>query len=158
MAKLRLKAEDLDDLAVISAFVQDATVQVGEIAFVPKTRQFALMLHRFCWESGPGGTDVRFADVVAGRVSRAPHERVRAGLSFASVLRVRRQGLSQQAADQVLALLAVEAVPGEDGAAVITLTFAGGAQLRLDVECIDVRLEDLGDPWPVRRRPAHAVR
>ena len=72
MAKIRLKAEDLDDLAIISAFVQDATVQVGEIAFVPKTRQFAVMLHRFCWESGPGGTDVRFADVVAGRVSRAP--------------------------------------------------------------------------------------
>lgn len=155
--RLRLKAEDLDDLKIVSTFVQDALVKMKEIAYVPGSRQFALILNRFCWENRPGG-DVRFADVVAGRASRAPHERTRSGLTFGSVLRARRQKLAQQAKEQVLALLSIEAIPGEDAAATIILTFAGEAQLRLDVECIDVRLEDLGDPWPVKRRPAHALK
>ena len=157
MARLRLKAEDLEDLHIVSTFVQDALVKVEDMALVPASRQFTLLINRFCWENRPGG-DVRFADVVAGRAARAPHERVRAGLTFGGVLRARRQKLAQQARDQVLALLSVEAIPGEDGAATILLTFAGEAQLRLDVECIDVRLEDLGDPWPVKRRPAHALK
>jgi hypothetical protein len=155
--RMRLKAEDLEDLRIVSTFVQDALVKVEEIAFVPGSRQFTLLINRFCWENRPGG-DVRFADVVAGRASRGPHERVRAGLTFGSVLRARRQKLAQQAKEQVLALLSVEALPGADANATIILTFAGEAQLRLDVECIDVRLEDLGDPWPVRRRPAHALK
>lgn len=155
--RMRLKAEDLDDLKIVSTFVQDALVKVEEIAYVPGSRQFALILNRFCWENRPGG-DVRFADVVAGRATRAPHERVRSGLTFGGVLRARRQKLAQQAKEQVLALLSIEAIPGEDAAATIILTFAGEAQLRLDVECIDVRLEDLGDPWPVKRRPAHALK
>jgi hypothetical protein len=158
--RLRLKAEDIEDLGIISAMVQDAVATIGDIAYVPKTRQFALMLNRFCWERpGSPTADVRFAEVVAGRVPlRSPHERVRAGLSFGGVLRVRRQGLSQEVPEQVLSLLSISAVPGEDGAATLILTFAGAAQLRLDVECIDVRLEDLGDPWPVKRRPAHALK
>jgi len=155
--RMRLKAEDLDDLKIVSTFVQDALVKVEEIAYVPGSRQFALILNRFCWENRPGG-DVRFADVVAGRATRAPHERVRSGLTFGGVLRARRQKLAQHAKEQVLALLSIAAIPGEDAAATIILTFAGEAQLRLDVECIDVRLEDLGDPWPVKRRPAHALK
>jgi len=153
---VRIKAEDGDDLAVISACVQDAVVKVGEIAFLPQRRQFTLLLSRYRWENVDRG-DVRFADVVAGRAAPHPRERVRAGLTFGAVLRARRQGFGQEAAEQVLALLAVEAIEGEDAAATIVLTFAGGPQVRLDVECVDVRLEDLGDPWPVRRRPAHAI-
>ena len=156
MAGLRLKAEDLDDLQVISACVQDAVVKVGDMAYVPRTRQFAVMLNRYRWENAAQPGDVRFADVVKGRAPN-PRERVRAGLAFGSVLRARRQGIAQQAAEQVLSLLAIEAQAGADAAATITLIFAGGAQVRLDVECVDVRLEDLGQPWPVRRRPAHAL-
>jgi len=155
-AGLRLIAEDADDLRVVSACVQDALVKVRDITYLRKTRQFALLLSRFRWERASGG-DVRFADVVSGRASHAPHERVRAALSFGGVLRVRRQRLAQDAADQVMELLSLAIEPGADGAATLTLTFAGGPQLRLDVECIDVRLEDVGQPWPVRRRPAHAV-
>jgi hypothetical protein len=153
---LRLIAEDADDLRVVSACVQDALAKVGDITYLPKTRQFALLLNRFRWEAASGG-DVRFADVVAGRVAHAPHERVRAALSFGGVLRVQRLRLAQEAADHVLELLSLALESGQDGAATLTLTFAGGPQLRLDVECIDVRLEDVGKPWPVRRRPAHAL-
>lgn len=158
---LRIKAEDIGDLQVISACVQDAVVKLGDIAYVPRARQFVVLLNRYRWENATEPGDVRFADVVAGRAAPNPRERVRAGLTFGSVLRARRQGLSQAAdqaaTEQVLALLAIEAAPGGDGAATITLTFAGGAQVRLDVECVDVRLEDLGNPWPARRRPAHVV-
>jgi hypothetical protein len=47
-------------------------------------------------------------------------------------------------------------VASTDGA-VLTMTFAGGAQLRLEAEGIDVALEDRGQPWPTTRRPRHEI-
>src|SRR5947207_7548234 len=111
-AGLRLLAEDADDLRVISACLQDALVKVGDITYVPTTRQFALLASRFRWETAGGG-DVRFADVVAGRITHAPHERVRAALSFGGVLRVRRHRLAQEAAEHVLELLSIGVESGQ---------------------------------------------
>ena len=52
MAKpgLRLLAEDEEDLKIISAHVQDAVVRVGDLAYLPKARRFALLLNRYRWE------------------------------------------------------------------------------------------------------------
>jgi len=49
---LRLLAEDADDLAVISAAVQDAVGKVGELSFEREARRFTLVLNRFRWEAG----------------------------------------------------------------------------------------------------------
>jgi hypothetical protein len=38
---------------------------------------------------------------------------------------------------------------------VVTLLFSGGGVLRLEVECLEVELADLGPAWSVDRRPAH---
>jgi hypothetical protein len=47
---LKLAAEDEDDLKAISALVQDAVMTVGDLAFLPKARRFALVLNRYRWE------------------------------------------------------------------------------------------------------------
>ena len=40
-------------------------------------------------------------------------------------------------------------------AGVIELRFAGGGTVRLEVECIEVRLEDLGAAWAAAAKPEH---
>ncbi|HET7164076.1 MAG TPA: DUF2948 family protein, partial [Pseudolabrys sp.] len=39
---------------------------------------------------------------------------------------------------------------------VVMLTFSGGASLRLDVECLEAELADLGPSWTTGACPAHA--
>ena len=41
-AALKLRAEDADDLSVISACLQDALVAVRDLAYVPEDRNFLL--------------------------------------------------------------------------------------------------------------------
>ena len=52
-------------------------------------------------------------------------------------------------------LLAISFEPGEAPGGAIVLTFAGGGDLRVEVECVDAVLADLTQPWPTRRTPAH---
>ena len=48
--RLRLRARDADDLAVIAACVQDALVPVVDMAFLPTEKRFVLALNRFRWD------------------------------------------------------------------------------------------------------------
>jgi hypothetical protein len=57
----------------------------------------------------------------------------------------------------VLNLLAVEFIPTDAPAGYVTLTFSGGAALRLDVECLEAELADLGPEWATAACPAHVV-
>jgi hypothetical protein len=37
------------------------------------------------------------------------------------------------------------------------LNFSGGGAIRLEVECIEAELSDLGAAWSTRRKPQHAA-
>jgi Protein of unknown function (DUF2948) len=141
MTALKLRAVDADDVAVISAVLQDALVPVAEMAWLPEERRFVLVANRFRWEPAelPAGTRDRF-------------ERTLAGLCIEHVLRVQRRGFSPSDGNRILALLALRA----EGDALF-LDFAGGASIRLEVAHIEGRLDDLGEPWPTPWRPRHAV-
>ena len=39
----------------------------------------------------------------------------------------------------------------------MTLTFSGGAALRLEVECLEAELVDLGPVWTTEACPAHTL-
>ncbi len=39
----------------------------------------------------------------------------------------------------------------------IDMVFSGGAAVRLEVECIEVRMKDLGPVWEAVARPGHAI-
>jgi Protein of unknown function (DUF2948) len=136
---LRLLAEDEDDLAVISAALQDAVAKVGDIEWDAKGRRFTLGLNRYLWET-PGG--------LLGN-------RIRAGLQFGSVLSVKSRNLRREASDAVVELLAVSFEPGEAPGGAIRLAFAGGGDLELTVECVDAALADISAPWPTPSTPAH---
>ena len=139
-APLRLLAEDEDDLAVISAALQDAIAKVGDIEWDAKGRRFTLALNRYLWET-PGG--------FLGN-------RVRAGLQFGSVLAVKSRNLRRDPPDAVVELLAVRFEPGDEApGGRVRLAFAGGGDVELTVECVDAALADISAPWPTPSTPVH---
>ena len=127
---LKLVALDDEDLAVVSAHLQDAVLKVGDITWLPRQKRFALVANRFCWEK----------DVPA---------RTRSALRIECVTRARRKDWPAQR-DAVLELLAIRR--DDDG---MTLDFAGGPSVRLETECVDLLLEDLAGPWGARVTPRH---
>ena len=141
-ALLHLAAEDEDDLKALSALVQDSVLHVGDMAFLPRARRFALVLNRYRWEAGRAG----------GR-----GERVRAGLRVEEVVAAKAQRIRQDAREIVLSLLALTFAPDSAGGGVLTLAFAGGGQIALTVEALEVHLDDLSGPWAARARPEHQL-
>lgn len=140
---LRLAAIDEEDLAVVSAHVQDAVLKVGDLVYLPKERRFALAMNRFSWERAEGGG------------WRKEYERRRAALTFDRVNAVRTSNIDRSRTDAVLELLAVSFTPADAPAGRLTLVFAGGAAVELEVEVIEVRLADLGAAWGTRAKPRH---
>jgi len=143
---LRLKAEDADDLPVISALVQDAVFPAAEMKWDRRRRRFALLLNRFRWEDLPA----------AERGGRAP-ERARALLVVSDVTGVASQGVDPADGQMVLSLLSLGWEPGEDGTGRLVLTLSGDGAIRLDAECLDLTLTDVTRPYaaPSRRAPSH---
>src|SRR6185437_12473060 len=92
--QLKLMALDADDLAVISAHVQDARVQAADIIWRQAEKRLVIGMDRLDWEQ-----------TLSGRTEFHAHE-----------------------------------APG--GSAL--LLFAEGGALRLDVECLECELTDLG--------------
>jgi hypothetical protein len=136
---LRLLAEDAEDLAVISAALQDAVAQVRDLEWDARGRRFTLALNRYRWEA-PGM-------LLGGRV--------RAGLQFGSVLSVKSRNLRREPPEAVVELLAVSFEPGDAPGGQIRLAFAGGGDLVLVVECVDAALADISTPWATPSTPAH---
>lgn len=135
---LRLRARDVEDLAVVSALVQDALVAVRDIAYLPDAARFVLALNRFRWEAAAG--------------TGMPGERVHAGLRFEGVRKARLRGIDRRKPERLLSLMAVAY---DAGSAI--LHFADGGAIQLETASLDCVLEDLDDPWPAQRRPSHAV-
>ncbi|MDX1580521.1 MAG: DUF2948 family protein [Alphaproteobacteria bacterium] len=137
---LQLRAEQPEDLVVLGGFLQDATVRVGDMAWLPKARRFALVFNRFMWE------ECETSDCFM---------RVRTGMHFENVVSAKTRNVPQRKPDEVLELLTIHAVCPEDGNAVITLYFAGGCDIRLEAEIIEAEAEDLCEPWETPRQPRH---
>lgn len=134
---LKLIALDADDLSVISAHLQDAVLKRGDIVWLPGEKRFALALRRFDWEGAAQGQKRR-------RLSALHFERVTAARST-----------KVAAGDAVLSLLAVTFAQSDDPAGQVTLHFSDGAAIRLDVECIEAQMKDLGPIWEAVATPAH---
>jgi hypothetical protein len=135
---LKLLAEDEADLAVISAALQDAVAKVGDIGWEPKARRLTIAFNRFRWEAGQ-------------------RQRVRSALQLGGVMKVQTRKLRRERKDAVVELLALTFEAGDPPGGTLTFSFAGGGDLRAQVECIDAVLADLSQPWPTPRAPAHEL-
>jgi len=143
MDLLKLVALDGDDIEVLSAHVQDAVVKIGDIIWRPAEKRVVVVINRFDWE---------------GAQSLAPpFRRRRAALRFERVNAFKHRSVACSDKDRVLNLLAVEFIPTDAPAGQVQLTFSGGCALRLDVECLEAELADLGPEWATAACPAHVV-
>jgi hypothetical protein len=148
MQDLKLIALDAEDLAVLSAHLQDAVLRVGDIAYLKGEKRFAVIANRFDW-----GQATAMAKKPSAFVRR------RSGLRFERVLGAKVSNINLKSTDTVLSLLSIDYKPqnGEEGPeGHVTLNFSGGAAIRLEVECIEAELSDLGAAWSTRRKPQHA--
>lgn len=146
---LKLTALDAEDLAVISAQMQDAALLVGDITYLAKQKKLALVANRFCWESAASPDE-------EGSDNAGHYRRCRCGLQINRVFSVKYANVRRDLPEGVLSLLAILFHPDEDPpGGIIELTFSGGGALRAEVECIEVALDDLGVSWETPRKPTH---
>ena len=138
-AKLKLSALDADDLAILSAAIQDALVAVRDCAFLKDEKRFVLLLNRFRWEADP--------DAGNG------HSRTHSALVFNDVTAVRHHDIPTAEPDRMLELLAV-ALENDHS---VLLRFSAGRAIRLEIGRLACHLGDVGEPWPTPWKPAHPV-
>jgi len=140
---LRLKAVDSDDLSVIAACQQDALIPLSEMVYLAAEDRFLAAFTRFRREC------------LADPTRCDGLTQCQSVLVFNEVEAVRHHGLDSRFGGVRLELLTMVAEPTADGAADITLLFAGDAAVRLRVRQIRVTLEDFGEPSPAPVPPAH---
>jgi hypothetical protein len=129
-AQLKLIALDADDLAVISAHVQDARVQTSDIVWRQGEKRLVVGMSRLDWEQ-----------TLAGETRP---RRLIAALRFDRVLSCKSRNIDLEAPETALDLLGIEFHSGEAPGGSAVLLFNQGAALRLDVECLECELTDLG--------------
>lgn len=144
MQDLKLIALDPEDLRILSCHLQDAVIRVPDMAYLKEEMRFVAMANRFDWE---GMT----------KAEEGSYQRRRCGLRFERVTAAKVQNLDLKQKDLVLALLAITFEMATDPSGVITLHFAGGGAVRLEVECIEAELRDLGAAWRTQSKPVHAA-
>ena len=141
MDPVKFVALDRDDLEVVSTHLQDAEVKVADVHWRPAEKRLVLAVDRFDWP--------------AATCSCPELRRCRAALRFERVLGCKCKHVNPAGRDTVLNLLAVEFDESDAPAGVVTLFFSGGATLRLEVECLECELADLGPIRPATVCPVH---
>ncbi len=148
MEELKLVAFDKDDIEVVSAHVQDALVKVADIFWQPREHRYVMALNRFDWMNA--------VDANGAKDANSPdYRRRRTALRFERVLACTRRGLDQTHKDALLNLLAVEFAERDPPSGIVTLTFSGGGAIRLEVECLEAELADLGEVFSAVACPDH---
>jgi hypothetical protein len=140
---LKFVVLDEEDLEVVSTHVQDAVVKVADVIWRPQEKRLVIGLNRFDWESAQD--------------LHPDYRRRRSALRFERVLACKCKAVNPAGKDAVLNLLAVEFDETDSPAGVVSPIFSGGAVVRLDVECLEAELADLGPVWAAAGRPDHPV-
>ena len=143
MELLKLVALDTDDLEIVSAHLQDAVVSVGDVRWRPAENRLVIGLARFDWEGAQTG--------------EPDYQRRSTALRFERVSSFKCRNVDCCDKSVMLNLLAVSFEETNGPAGAVTLTFSGGAALRLEVECLECELADLGPIWTATCCPAHDV-
>ena len=142
-SQLRLRAEDVPGLEVISSCLQDAIARIDDTTYIPRLCRFALVMTRYRWEM----------DEELGQDGGL---RVRCGVHFDDVLRVRTQGIEMTDRDGLLPLLAITVEEAEHGVT-LHLQFAGGGTISLEAEAVNCHVSDIEQGWPTPSRPDHGL-
>jgi hypothetical protein len=138
---VKLRAEDVEDLAVLAALLQDARITLREMVFDPEEKSFIAAFLRYRRELQPDPTSCE------GLTER------RCALRFDCIASVKHRNLDAADLDRELSLLTVATAPGDRHLFHIELIFDDSVQIQLRTDCIDALLEDFGAPRRCRKTP-----
>jgi hypothetical protein len=140
---LRLTVQDADDLAVVSALLQDAVLPMKETSWQPSLHRFGMLVNRFRWE-----------DKSRAEQDNRPYQRVQTMLVIDDVKNVSSMGIDHSNKEQIISILAVDFKEGK-----VIFTLAGDGALALDVECLSITLKDVTKPYPAisKSAPKHKL-
>ena len=139
---LKLIARTVEDLRVVSAHLQDAIVNINDIANLKKNKILLLQLNRFMWE-----------DVEKGLLRK--NKRIRTILKFENVIKVKSRNINLVRKDKFLDFLTIETNQMTDNNYEMKILFAGDSILKVTAEVIEVTLDDQGDAWDTKNKPKH---
>lgn len=148
-APLKLLAADGQDLQVIAAVLQDAIVPAIEMAFKADEQRFLAVVHRFRWDCVCEQA-LEDQDRPSRYEAADCYERINCALDIQGVTGVQTSGFDHKNPSVMLDLLTLSLEEG-----LLTLIFAGGAQIRLKVENWRLRMQDFGESWPTKHKPSH---
>ena len=139
---LKLIARTVEDLRVVSAHLQDAIVNINDIANLKKNKILLLQLNRFMWE-----------DVEKGVFRK--NKRIRSILKFENVIKVKSRNINLAGKDKFLDFLTIETNQMIDNNYEMKILFAGDSIVKVTAEVIEVTLDDQGEAWDTKNKPKH---
>ena len=139
---LKLIARTVEDLRVVSAHLQDAIVNINDIANLKKNKILLLQLNRFMWE-----------DVEKGLFRK--NKRIRTILKFENVIKVKSRNINLAGKDKFLDFLTIETNQMIDNNYEMKILFAGDSIIKVTAEVIEVTLDDQGEAWDTKNKPKH---
>ena len=144
--KLSLIAQNEEDLVVISTLCQDSIIKIANIKWAKKSKRFYLLINRFCWELN---------DLSKKKSSNML--RINSLISLNSVLSVKSAGIQQNNNSDITSLLTINYNFFNFEKQAIDLIFSGNSQISLNIECIDVFLKDISEPFEgtTSKQPKH---
>ncbi len=155
MENLKLKAEEIEDVTIMSAYLQDAITMMGDVVYQQGSRQFVMMLNRYVWESRCPDSG-RLIDE-SEQVKETACSRIRTGLHFNDIIKINSQNINTTLKKHPLELLSIEAYNTKDETFQIDFIFSGQGIIRLECEIISAHMQDIGQPWPAKCHPKHEI-
>lgn len=136
---LKLIAESAADLEVMAASLQDAIVKVSDIVFSAQSHTLTMRALRYMHETSSG-------------------RRVVCALRLNHILSVQTKGIDRSDPDAFLVLLTLAfQKKGRSSAGTVELVFAGGGNIKAEVEYIETRLVDIEPPRTAKNTPLHPL-
>ena len=144
LSNFQIFAKSLEDLKVISAYLQDSIIIIKDIVFLKKNRIFIMVVNRFMWEDLDKGLQKK-------------NRRIRCAIKFEQVISVKSQNINQKKGSKSLECLAIKCSKTLKNTYKIIFFFSGNGMITLNSEIIEVVMEDLGKSWNVKYIPDHKI-
>ena len=141
---LKLIGKNIEDLKIISAYLQDSIVLINDIVFLKSSNSFLMMVNRFMWE-----------DLEKGLLRK--NKRIRSAIKFSEVHKVVSKNINQKNKDRILEFLTIKTISLPENYYEIKLIFSGDCVISIFAEEIEVLLDDVGEPWNVKNIPKHKI-
>lgn len=141
---IKLIGKNLEDLKIISVYIQDSIATVRDMVFLEKNRIFVMLINRFMWEN-------------VGKGIHGQNKRIRCAVKFEGVLKAKSKKINQKNRNKHLECLAIKCNEILNKNYEINFFFSGGGTITLISETIDVIMQDLGGVWNAKHIPKHKI-